>query len=247
MRTGITCLLFLALPALLPVRAADDQPKKDATAALQGGWKFTTLEMDGKPVELGEFSYWWVIKGDKVFYGGKELAKLTADTTTTPKCLDLAFRNPDRVYEAVYSIEDDTLKICINRQTEGVKERPNSFSTEGKSEWRVLVFKRDKERKQDDLEGLGGFVGMQLRIPKESKAILIADVLEDSPAKKAGLMKDDVLLKIGDQEITTLRETVNLCRLAKPGSELTLRIKRGDKEKDVTVKVGVAPFFLLDN
>ena len=135
MRTAVICLLLLALPALLPVRAADDTPKKDAPAALQGGWKFTSLENDGKTAELPGVSFWWVIKGDKVYYGGKELAKLTADATTTPKCLDLAFRNPDRVYEAVYSIEDDTLKICVNRQTEGVKERPNSFSTEGKSEW----------------------------------------------------------------------------------------------------------------
>ena len=109
------------------------------------------------------------------------------------------------------------------------------------------MFKRDKERKQDDLEGLAGFVGVGLQKKEDSKGLIITVVLEDSPAKKAGLMKDDVLLKVGDQEANDLKGTVSLVRQAKPGTELALRIKRGDKEKDVTVKVGVAPFFLLDN
>jgi uncharacterized protein (TIGR03067 family) len=242
---GIACLLSVALLSPLSLGAADDQAKKEAPAPLLGGWKLTAVEVDGKPMELPNISFWWVIKSDKVFYGGKELAKLTTDTTTTPKCFDLALTNPDRVYEGVYSIEDDTLKICVNTQAEGVKERPTDFATEGKTGRRLFTFKRDKERKVEDLEGLAGFVGLQLQFQKEGKGILVAAVLEDSPAKKAGLMKDDVLLKVGDQEVSNLSGTVNLIQQTKPGSELTLRIKRGEKEQDVTVQVGVIPFFPL--
>src|SRR5258708_39714687 len=145
MRTVIACLLLVVLHPL--ASAGEDQAKTDKLAALQGTWKVKALEFDGKPSDLPEVSFWWVIQGDKVFYGGQELAKLTVDAATKPPCIDLAFRNPDRVYEAIYAVEADTLKICVNRATEGVKERPSSFSTEGKPGWRLLVFSKDKDRK----------------------------------------------------------------------------------------------------
>jgi uncharacterized protein (TIGR03067 family) len=246
MRTRIACLLLAALPSLAVAWAAEEPNKKDPSAALQGVWKVTELEVNGKPSELPGVSFWLVVKGDKLYYGGQELAKLTAEPTATPPGIDLAFRNPERVLEGIYSADGDTLKLCVNRQPEGVKERPNVFSTEGKPEWRLLVLKRDKDRKADDLDGLGGFVGLQLRAEDEGKRIVVGGVLDNSPAKKADLKKDDVILKVAGQEVTDLRGCVRMVQSARPGSELTLRVKRGDKELDVTVKVGVVPFFLLD-
>src|SRR5262249_23209111 len=163
----------------------------------------------------------------------QELAKLTADPAATPPGIDLAFHNPKRVCEGIYSLDGDTLKLCVNRQTDGVKERPNVFSTEGKPEWRVLTLKRDKARKADDLDGLGGFVGLQLRKEDDGKKVAVAAIVENSPAKKADLKKDDVLLQVGGQDVTTLRGCVEMIRAVKPGSELTLRVKRGDKEHEV--------------
>jgi uncharacterized protein (TIGR03067 family) len=246
MRTRIACLLLVVLALIAPAWAADGEGKKDQLAGLQGSWKVTSLEVNGKPSELPNISFWLVVKGDKVFYGGQELAKLTAEPDATPPGIDLAFRNPERVLEGVYAVDGDTLKLCVNRQTEGVKERPNVFSTEGKPEWRLLVLKRDKDRKADDLDGLGGFVGLQLRAEDEGKKVVIQDFVNNSPAKKSDLKKDDVIVKVAGQDVTDLRGCVRMVQSAKPGSELTLRVKRGDKELDVTVKVGVLPFFLLD-
>src|SRR5262249_15115681 len=155
--------------------------------------------------------------------------------------IDLAFRNPERVCEGIYSVDGDTLKLCVNRQSEGVKERPNVFSTEGKPEWRLLVLKRDKDRKADDLDGLGGFVGMQLGTADEGKKVVIQATLDNSPAKKADLKKDDILLQVTGQDVTGLRACVRMIQGVKPGSELVLRVKRGNKEHDVKVKVGVVP------
>jgi uncharacterized protein (TIGR03067 family) len=243
----MACVIFAELLSLATVWPAEEQGKKDPLAVLQGGWKVTGLEIDGKPSELpAAASFWLVIKDNKVFYGGQELAKLTCDPTTTPPCLDLAFRKPDRVYEAAYSVEGNTLKVCVNHLTEGVKERPTSFSTEGKPDWRLLVFQRDMDRKIEDLEGLAGFVGLMIMSQEDSKELMIKGVMEGSPAKKADLKKEDVLLKISGQAPPDLQGAVKMIRYAKPGSELEVRVRRGDKELDVTVKVGVAPFFLLD-
>jgi uncharacterized protein (TIGR03067 family) len=246
MRTIIVCLLAVSVPALAAGSFDDDARTKKDLAALEGTWKLVSLEVEGKAMELPEKPPVWVIKGNRVRYGAEDLATLTLDATVTPKTVDLAFLNPKRVFEGVYSIEGDTLKVCANRTTEGAKERPTGFATEGKPELRLLVFARDKDGKSAGAENLTGFVGIALRADEERKELVLQDVLDGSPAKKAGLMKDDVLVKIGDLEATDLQAVVRQCRQAKPGSELTVRVKRDGKERDVVVKVGVFPFTLLD-
>src|SRR5262249_10242075 len=162
-------------------------------------------EADGKASDLPETSFWWVIKGNNIYYGGQVLAKATSDDTTKPRCLDLAFRNPERTLEGIYAVEGDTFKLCVNRSADGVQERPSTFSTRDKTDWRLLVFKRDKDRKIDDVEGLGGFVGVMIQVDMKSKKVVITAALEGSPAMKAGLKKDDVLLKVGTSEATDLQ------------------------------------------
>jgi uncharacterized protein (TIGR03067 family) len=241
----ISCLFVgvTALPA--PEKPADAPPKGDL-AALQGVWKVESLEVDGKEAEFPQNPLRWVIKGNKVFYGGAELAVLKPDDSTSPKLLDLEFVKLKRVLEGIYSVEGDTLKLCVNRQSEGAKERPQTFATEGKSDLRLLVFKRVKDAKGDEAEEGAGFVGIQIRRNDDDTEVSVAAALEGSPAEKAGLKKDDVLVKVGGEAATTLQGVIKAVRAVKPGSELTLRIKRDGKEQDVTVKVGVVPFFLLD-
>ncbi len=245
MSARIACLLLAVMPSVGFAHAADDA--KENLVPLQGGWKFESLEVNGETSPSMDASFWWYIKGDKVLYGGSELATLTVDPGTSPKCIDLTFKEPKRVLEGIYTIEDDTLRICVNQATDGVKERPGEFSTKDKSEHRLLVFKRDKDRKPESIEGLAGFVGVQIKVDNDSMQVLVVDTIKGSPAEKAGLKKDDVLLKIGDQDATDLKSVINTIRKVKPGCELTLRIKRDGKEKDVTVKATVVPFFPLDS
>jgi uncharacterized protein (TIGR03067 family) len=213
-------------------------------AAVQGSWTLVSVESDGEIQEFSGRPFRWVIKGASVRYGGQPLAELALDPLTTPKNLDLTFLNPKRVYEGVYSVDGDTLKVCVNRRTEGVKERPVGFATRGKPDLRLLVFRRDRAGAGERLADLPGFVGIQIR--RGDKELVIAGVLPASPAKSAGLKKDDVLLKVGAAEAKELRATVEAVREARPGSDLTLRIRRAGEERDVTIKVGVIPFYLLD-
>src|SRR5262249_1430655 len=155
------------------------------------------------------------------------------DVTTMPQSMDLGFLNPKRVLEGVYAVDEDTLKICVNRQTEGVKERPLGFSTEGKPDWRLLVFRREKEAKGEGTDDLPGYVGMAIRAVPDREELIIAQVLDGGPAKKAGLKKEDILIQVGGREATDLQAVIRMVQQAKPGSELTIRIKRGGKEQDI--------------
>src|SRR5260221_11147038 len=103
---------FLVVSSSMAFGNSVDDAAKDSLKPLQGGWKVESLEVDGKPSDiLQDLSYWWVIKDDKVFYGGTELATMTFDPKTSPNCIDLAFRDPNRPFEGIYDVEQDTLKI----------------------------------------------------------------------------------------------------------------------------------------
>jgi uncharacterized protein (TIGR03067 family) len=221
---------------------ADD---KKAPEELQGAWKLVKVEINEEAQNLGDRQPRWIIKGNKIEYGGEELATLNADSGTSPKLFDLHFKTSKKDYEGIYSIEKDTLKICINGKTTEIKERPDTFSTKDKEHFRVYVFERDKAEKADPFEGLTGFVGVALRYDGDKKQIIVMDTIEGSPAKRDGLKKDDIVLKIGDTPATELQPTVEAVRQNKPGSNLVIRVERDGKEKDITIKVGVIPFQFL--
>jgi uncharacterized protein (TIGR03067 family) len=234
---------LVAALALTAARPAQAGSKKDLSA-LQGSWTLVSVERDGEVQEFTERPFRWVIKEAGVRYGGQPLAEFALDPMTTPKNIDLTFLKPKRVYEGIYALDGDTLKICVNRQTEGVKDRPVGFQTKGKADLRLLVFKRDKAGAGERLADLPGFVGIQ--IMKGEKELIVTGVLDGGAAKGAGLKKDDVLLKVGAADAKELRAVVELIRETRPGTELNLRVRRDGKERDFNLKVGVMPFFLLD-
>jgi uncharacterized protein (TIGR03067 family) len=236
--------VFLSVFVLSQVPSVAGDAKK-TLAALQGVWKLESIEMDGTEQEMIRKPPRWIIKGSKVLYGGEHLATLTLDPASSPKIIDFEFSKPKRTYEGIFSLTEDTLKICVNKMTDGVKERPLGFDTKGKPDWRLMVFKRLKEPNAGSIEYLSGYAGIAIGFNKQ-KQLIIANVLEDSPAKKAGLMKDDQILQVGGRDATDLRTTVRMIGEFRPGSEVTFRVKRGGKEQDIKVKVGVLPFFFLD-
>jgi uncharacterized protein (TIGR03067 family) len=231
MLAGIPYLFALIAPLL---------PTGKGPAELQGAWKLVAMEGNGQAREVAR-SPRWVIVGDTVLYGGRPLARLIADAKASPKVIDLKF-GPDRVFEGVYAAGKDTLKVCVNRETGSVQNRPAGLSTEGQAGWRLLVFERAKADDAGPPEA--GFVGVQLRKDADG-GVAVSATLDRSPAQAAGLQKDDVLLKIGGQDVTGLQEAVDAVRAVKPGGKLVVRVRRDGKETDITVRVGLLPFEIL--
>jgi len=70
------------------------------------------------------------------------------------------------------------------------------------------------------------------------EGILIAQVVEDSPAEKAGLKQGDVIISYQGRKVDSVGLFRNQVALTKPGSKQQLIIFRNGKRKDVTVKIG---------
>jgi uncharacterized protein (TIGR03067 family) len=221
------------------------QEEKTGVAELKGTWKLVAAEFGQDDIEVPLNFPHWVIKGDTVRYGGEPLAKLAIGATATPKTMDLTFLEEKRDYEAIYVIDGDKLKICVNTQTDGVKERPLDFTVKGKENRRLLVFERQKAGTGDGTADAPGFVGIQIGKNPDGKGVRVVAVIEKSPAKKAGVKQDDIVLRVGTTAVDRVLDCVDLIRQVRPGSDVTLHVLRGDMEREITVRARVIPFFIL--
>ena len=84
-------------------------------------------------------------------------------------------------------------------------------------------------------EAAGGYLGVQLgEVPDAVRAqlagvlpsgqgVMIRDVIDGSPAAKAGLKVFDILLNFGDQKLFAAEQLSRLVRAESPNTSITLR------------------------
>ncbi len=91
------------------------------------------------------------------------------------------------------------------------------------------------------LQPMSDEVGSHFNVAKNTKGVLIANIVKDGPADKSGLKTGDVVIGANDKPVSDPDELINFIGLAGPGAEVKLKILREGKEKFVTIKVGEWP------
>lgn len=71
--------------------------------------------------------------------------------------------------------------------------------------------------------------------------VLVASVLKDGPADKAGIKPGDILIAVGDKTVENSSEILNLVAELPPGETVNLTVLRNKEEKSIQVKVGKRP------
>ncbi len=66
----------------------------------------------------------------------------------------------------------------------------------------------------------------------------ISDVTPGSPAAKAGLLGEDIILKFGDMDIKNIYDYTNALSNHKPGDKVTAMVKRGKDTISVAIELG---------
>lgn len=83
------------------------------------------------------------------------------------------------------------------------------------------------------------YLGVMMDFSQAGKdGVPLQRVMPDSGANKAGLRSGDVIVSIDQAPITGAMEMRNLLQRLEPGSEITVRYRRGEEEKATTVKLG---------
>ena len=99
----------------------------------------------------------------------------------------------------------------------------------------VSVLERNLRETDTAFLGVIGTMGFK------GTGVRIEQVTPDSGAASAGLKPGEVILKVGDRPVSGLMELKNSLVGLNPGSKVTIRVRSGDKERDVDVLLGNRP------
>lgn len=72
---------------------------------------------------------------------------------------------------------------------------------------------------------------------KQSKGALVSDIVKDSPAARAGIIRGDIIVEFNGREVKDVSSLRNLVSQSKSGSNITLKILRSGKELTVQINV----------
>jgi uncharacterized protein (TIGR03067 family) len=128
--------------------AKPDDTRKDEES-LQGVWQLVALEQDGKPATTAELKEIkdrrLTVKGDQMSHGIPGVTfkgSFKLDAGKKPKAIDLTDASGSdkaRTSLGIYSLEDDTLKMCLDVIG---RDRPTEFK--GGKGIVIMTFKRGK-------------------------------------------------------------------------------------------------------
>jgi S1-C subfamily serine protease len=80
-----------------------------------------------------------------------------------------------------------------------------------------------------------GFLGVRFQRDAQGPGVLVASIVRDSPAEKAGLRVTDVLLKVDDVILDHAVRLQNILSVQRAGQKLKIELRRGLEKKTITV------------
>jgi len=88
--------------------------------------------------------------------------------------------------------------------------------------------------------GAGGYLGVAT-VMSDDVELEVADVIDDSPAQKAGVRAGDVILSVNDDAMTDQQQFTATVRSKAAGDTLKIRLRSGGKERELAVKLAQKP------
>lgn len=81
---------------------------------------------------------------------------------------------------------------------------------------------------------------------REVRGVAVEKVIEGSPAEKAGLQNGDVIVRLGSEDVTSVRKLTRLLGEVSPDHQVRLTIVRGGSEREIVATVGKRPMPRFD-
>lgn len=170
-----------------------------------------------------------VLVGAVSFIGGTRSDELFAQFSgsSNPSQLDLAQLNS--VYDVLRANYDG--KLDTQALVDGAKHGMVEATGDPYSQYFTTA---EAETFENDLEG--SFEGIGAELGKRSDRLVIISTLDDSPAKRTGLLAGDIILTVNDEDAAdwSIEEAVSNIRGEK-GTTVKLTVFRGDLPKDFTI------------
>lgn len=139
MRRLIPLVIVLASTSLVAQDRATEELQK-----LQGVWTVTAAEQRGRPFDAikgGALSIAERSFALKTAAGNEFKGEIRVNPAATPRQLDLVHASGGPVWEAIYSVSDDVLRLNYV-EAGGSDKRPTLFATTADTAGTVIVMRR---------------------------------------------------------------------------------------------------------
>ncbi len=142
---------------------------------------------------------------------------------------DLQYSQLEQVYDKLREKYDG--KLDASQLLQGAKK---GLVEAAGDPYSVYFTKDEAQQFMNDLEGT--FSGIGAELDKRDGQLLITATLDDSPAQKSGLMANDAIIKVNDQDTSSwsIEKAVSEIRGEK-GTTVKLSIVRDQELKDVSI------------
>lgn len=184
-----------------------------------------------KRVGMGTFIIVVLVVAMVAFVGGTRsgdlLAMLWSQNTNLPGQLDLS------TVQEVYKMLRDEFdgELDAQRLIDGAKK---GLVDAAGDPYTVYFTEEEAEKFFDDLDGK--FSGIGAELGKENGSLIVVATIDDSPARKNGLLPKDAIVKVNDQDTTgwSIDKAVSEIRGAK-GTTVKLSVVRGQELKEFSI------------
>ena len=163
------------------------------------------------------FTYKWITNNNAVL----DLKASTTDTANKTQAISKSLENFRSVIDEYYKGDIDEEKILdstIKGYVDGLGDKYTTYMP--KEEW-------------DEFQesALGNFVGIGIYMTENSDELIeVVSPMEDSPAKKAGIIAGDVIVEVnGESVIGQSTDIVSSKIKGEEGTNVSIKIKRNDE------------------
>jgi putative serine protease PepD len=84
-----------------------------------------------------------------------------------------------------------------------------------------------------------GYIGVNLS--ETPDGIVVSNVQDGTPAKKAGIVNGDVIVSVNDEKVSTANQLANVLQGLVPGTKVSVTVRRGTTTKNFELTLAVRP------
>lgn len=185
--------------------------------------RLTVLTMVGIALATGIFGFILGTRSEEIF------AWIGSPSSNKGLPSTLDFSSVQQVYDTLRSKFDG--KLDAAQLVEGAKK---GLVAAAGDQYTVYFTKADNQQFMSELDGT--FSGIGAELDQKDNQLIVVSTLDESPAQKAGLLAQDKIIKVNDQDTSTwsLDKAVSEIRGAK-GTTVKLTVVRGQDVKDFSI------------
>ncbi len=189
----------------------------------------------------------------------KKVVMITSDDDQKNRSIEIEADVDDEILKLTITVNGDKKEFEVPLDNEEALEALQKELEEMDVDIHIADFMgHDDEEDHDFMRAMrwhgkgksDGYLGVQIQgldgqladyFGAKDGGVLITEVIEDSPAEKAGMKAGDVILSVAGEEVEDASDLVEEIRGHKPDSQVQLNVIRKNRKRKMKVTLGEAP------